>query len=190
MAKFVYKKRIGRRSKKELNSLKTIGTPKKPIYSSIFQNEFNGSFFELTDVEILKFKRGKEILTFFETYSDKNKYDLIEFGLPYSVSNSIGVIIQKIKRRCEKMGTCLLGYFWVYDVGEENFGEHFHLIIAIPKLLHYKYPEELKIDFKKQKIHGDVVRKQSGFKNYLKNKQLFDRGHRKRLFGKSRTYNK
>ena len=79
----------------------------------------------------------------------------------------------------------LLGYVWVHDVGEENFGHHFHLVIATNKINGYKYPNALKLDFKGNKIHGDFVKKDDAFKNYLIGKSLYERGYRKRLYGKS-----
>ena len=96
---------------------------------------------------------------FFETYSNKEKYQLFEFGLPYLVSENMSVIIRKLKRKCDSINNKLLGYVWVHDVGEENFGHHFHLVIATNKINDYKYPNALKLDFKGNKIHGDFVKK-------------------------------
>ena len=185
MAKFILKKRIGRMSRKDHNSIKNIPIPKKPIYMSLFQNETNGKFFEFTDVQIHKYKRNNNIDLFNRTYENKDKYTLLEFGIPFNVSESISPIIQKIKRRCSAMGNELLGYVWVYDVGEENFGQHYHLVVAIKALNKYKYPDLLKIKYKNKAIHGDIVRNNLAFENYLKVKELYERGYKKRLFGKS-----
>lgn len=184
MAKFIFKKRIGRRSRKETN-LVNKAVIRKPMYSSVFQNDNDGSFFELDDVQIMRHKRNKAICMFFETYSNKEKYQLFEFGLPYLVSENMSVIIRKLKRKCNSINNKVLGYLWVYDVGEENFGEHYHLLIATMKINDYKYPNALKLDFKGSKIHGDFVRTDEAFKNYLIGKCLYDRGYRKRLYGKS-----
>ena len=185
MAKFIFKKRIGRRSNKDTKLVIDTGVVRKPIYSSVFQNDNDGSFFELDDVQIMRYKRNKALCVFFETYSNKEKYQLFEFGLPYLVSENMSVIIRKLKRKCNSINNKLLGYVWVYDVGEENFGAHYHLIIATMKINDYKYPNALKLDFKGSKIHGNFVKKDEAFKNYLTGKCLYDRGYRKRLYGRS-----
>jgi hypothetical protein len=185
MAKFIFKKRISRRSRKETNLVNKTGVIRKPMYSSVFQNDNDGSFFELDDVQIMRHKRNKTICMFFETYSNKEKYQLFEFGLPYLVSENMSVIIRKLKRKCNSINNKVLGYLWVYDVGEENFGEHYHLLIATMKINDNKYPNALKLNFKGSKIHGDFVRTDEAFKNYLIGKCLYDRGYRKRLYGKS-----
>ena len=185
MAKFIFKKRIGRRSNKDTKLVIDTGVVRKPIYSSVFQNDNDGSFFELDDVQIIRYKRNKALCMFFETYANKEKYQLFEFGLTYLVSENMSVIIRKLKRKCDSINNELLGYVWVHDVGEENFGHHFHLVIATNKINDYKYPNALKLDFKGNKIHGDFVKKDDAFKNYLIGKSLYERGYRKRLYGKS-----
>jgi hypothetical protein len=185
MAKFIFKKRIGRRSNKDTKLVIDTGVVRKPIYSSVFQNDNDGSFFELDDVQIMRYKRNKALCMFFETYANKEKYQLFEFGLPFLVSENMSVIIRKLKRKCDSINNKVLGYLWVYDVGEENFGKHYHLLIATMKINDYKYPNALKLDFKGSKIHGDFVRTNEAFKNYLIGKCLYDRGYRKRLYGKS-----
>jgi len=185
MAKFIFKKRIGRRSRKDTKLVNKTGVIRKPLYSSIFQNDNDGSFFELNDVQIMRYKRNKAISIFFETYTNKEKYQLFEFGIPFLVSENISVIIRKLKRKCHSINNKVLGYLWVHDVGEENFGHHFHLVIATNKINDYKYPNALKLDFKGNKIHGNFVKKHEAFKNYLIGKSLYERGYRKRLFGKS-----
>jgi hypothetical protein len=185
MAKFIFKKRIGRRSNKDTKLVIETGVVRKPIYSSVFQNDNDGSFFELDDVQIMRYKRNKALCMFFDTYANKEKYQLFEFGLPCLVSENMSVIIRKLKRKCNSINNKLLGYVWVYDVGEENFGAHYHLIIATMKINDYKYPNALKLDFKGSKIHGNFVKKDEAFKNYLTGKCLYDRGYRKRLYGRS-----
>ena len=185
MAKFIFKKRIGRRSNKDTKLVIETGVVRKPIYSSVFQNDNDGSFFELDDVQIMRHKRNKALFMFFDTYANKEKYQLFEFGLPCLVSENMSVIIRKLKRKCNSINNKLLGYVWVYDVGEENFGAHYHLIIATMKINDYKYPNALKLDFKGSKIHGNFVKKDEAFKNYLTGKCLYDRGYRKRFYGRS-----
>ena len=185
MAKFIFKKRIGRRSNKDTKLVIETGVVRKPIYSSVFQNDNDGSFFELDDVQIMRHKRNKALFMFFDTYANKEKYQLFEFGLPCLVSENMSVIIRKLKRKCNSINNKLLGYVWVYDVGEENFGAHYHLIIATMKINDYKYPNALKLDFKGSRIHGNFVKKDEAFKNYLTGKCLYDRGYRKRLYGRS-----
>jgi hypothetical protein len=189
MAEFIFKKRIGRRSRKDNNSINNTPIPKKPVFISVFQNETNGKFFELTDIQIHMHKRNNIIHLFNRTYENKDKYTLLEFGIPFIVSESVSPIIQKIKRGCSAMGNELLGFVWVYDVGEENFGQHYHLVVAIKAIKKYKYPDQLKIKYKNKAIHGDFVRNNLAFENYLKGKDLYERGYKKRLFGKSLKFN-
>lgn len=185
MAKFIFKKRIGRRSRKDTNLVNSVAVERKAIFSSVFQNENNGNYFELEDIQIIRYKRNRTINLFFETYSDKSKYQLFEFGVPFHISDNLSVIIKKLKRKCDSINNILLGYVWIFDVGEENFGAHYHLIIATMKINDYKYPNALKLDFKGSKIHGNFVKKDEAFKNYLTGKCLYDRGYRKRLYGRS-----
>jgi hypothetical protein len=187
MAIFICKKYFRKRSKKDINSIKDIGCLKEVTHSSVFQSETSGGFFEITDVESQRYKRNKLITYFFERFKDKNKYQLFEFGLPYDISQSISPITQKLKRRCESNGIDLYGYIWIYDVGEENFGQHYHLVLATNRIKEKKYPNALKMDFKKKNIHGAFVRNSKRLERYLKSKPIFERGYRKRLFGKSNS---
>ncbi|MBZ9779844.1 hypothetical protein LB452_13025 [Psychroflexus sp. CAK8W] len=187
MGKFIFKKRFKKRSKKDLNTIKRVGCLKEVSSISVFQNESNGVFYEISDVQKQRFKRNKLISHFFEKFSDKNKFQLFEFGLPYDISQSISPITQKLKRRCETNGIQLHGYIWVYDVGEENFGQHYHLVLATSPFIDKKYPDALKMSFKKKNIHGAFVRNAKHLERYLKGKQIFERGYRKRLFGKSNS---
>ena len=66
MAKFIYKKRIGRRSRKDTNLVNSIAVERKAIFSSVFQNENNGNYFELEDIQIIRYKRNRTINLFFD----------------------------------------------------------------------------------------------------------------------------
>lgn len=190
MAEFIFKKRIRKRSNKDINSIKSLGQIRLPSYISVFQHEHNGNFFEFNDVEILRHKRNNTITKFFNSYSNKKKYQLFEYGIPFSTTDNIGLVIQKIKRRCQSMNNLLLGYIWVFDVGEKNLGSHYHLIIATKKLLKRRYPNELKITINKKKLHGDFVRNSAKFKNYLIGKDIYEKGFRKRIYGVSKQLKK
>ena len=180
--KFIYKNQFGRRSNKGVNSIK------RDISISVFSNEVTGKTFVFTDVEILKYKRNKKINSFFDVYSNNEKFSLIEFGIPYLVTDKIERITQKIKRRCSNNGFNVLGFVWLFDIGEENFGAHYHLVIAIKRYNLKRYPDFLKIDFKKQSIHGSFVRNRVAFRRYLTGKDVFERGKRKRVFGNTRRF--
>lgn len=192
MLKFKYKSPLRERSYKDVNLFlrkkeaeNSISCPKRPAYSKHFINTINGYEIVFTDVDFIKYKRNKLIDAFFSRYNDKNKYELFEFGIPYVVTNDITVLIRKIKNDCEKANIKIYGYIWVYDVGEENFGEHFHLALATDPIKELKYPNALKIKYKGKRIHGDFIRHPNRFKKYLKKKEVFERGYRKRLYGKS-----
>jgi hypothetical protein len=162
-----------------------ISCPKRPAYSKHFKNTISGCEIVFTDVDFIKYKRNKLIDAFFNKYIDKTKYELFEFGIPYEVTNNITTLIRKIKKNCEEANIEIFGYFWIYDVGKENFGEHFHLALATESIKELKYPNALKIKFKGKGIHGGFVRHSKRFKEYLKKKEVFERGYRKRLYGKS-----
>ena len=72
MAKFIYKKRIGRRSRKDTKLVNSLAFERKAIFSSVFQNENNGNYFELEDVQIIRYKRNRTVNKFFETFTSLN----------------------------------------------------------------------------------------------------------------------
>ena len=185
MLQFKYKTPLREMSNKDLKLITNVSAPKKTSYIKHFRDTNTGNEVTFTDVDHIKYKRNKIITRFFNQYSNKNYYQLFEFGIPYQVAESVSPIIQKIKRRCKNEGLIVYGYLWVYDVGEENFGEHFHLVIATNRIITPKYPDALKISYHKKQIHGDFVRNAKRFENYLKKKQVFERGYRKRYYGKS-----
>ena len=97
MAKFIYKKRIGRRSRKDTKLVNSLAFERKAIFSSVFQNENNGNYFELEDVQIIRYKRNRTVNLFFETYSNKSKYQLFEFGIPFHISDNLSVKLAAIE---------------------------------------------------------------------------------------------
>lgn len=182
MAEFVFKNQYRKKSYKDLYSIKT------PSYLSCFKDENTGRYFKCNDVFLLKKKRNMMLEEFFMVYSDTKKYDLVEFGIPYNVTDNISRIIQKVKRRCITMNNQLLGMMWVFDVGEENNAAHYHFVVALNKINKENYPNELKISFKGNKIHGSYVRVRKAFKYYLQGKEVFERGKRKRVYGNSKRF--
>lgn len=180
---FIYKDVFRKKSKLTINSLKI------PTYETFFKNETTGKVFKFNNVKILKYNRNKIINHFFDTYIDSKKFSLIEFGIPYIVTERIERITQKIKRRCLSNGYKVLGFVWIFDVGEENFGAHYHLVVAIKKYSKREYPDFLKIEFKKQIIHGAFVRNRNAFRRYLLGKKIYEKGKRKRIYGNSRRFN-
>ena len=182
MAEFIYRKTFRKKSNKELYNIKA------PTSIICFQDENTRRYFECNNVFLLKKKRNKIIELFFLIYSDSKLYDLLEFGIPYSVTDNISRIIQKIKRRCNAINNPVLGIAWLFDVGSENNGAHYHLVVALEKNKKKKYPEKLKISFKEKRIHGSYVRERQAFKHYLQGKEVFERGYRKRVFGLSKRF--
>ena len=185
MYQFKYKTPLREKSNKDLNLINNVSAPKQSSYIKHFRDTNTGSEITFTDVDSIRYNRNRLISTFFAKYSNKKYYQLFEFGIPYKVSESITPIVQKIKRRCKNNGLKVYGHIWVYDVGDENSGEHFHLVIATNRIITPKYPDALKISYHKKQIHGDFVRNAKRFENYLKKKQVFERGYRKRYYGKS-----
>ncbi|GGE15319.1 hypothetical protein [Psychroflexus salis] len=182
--KFVFRKHFWNRSNK-INMSPKISGVRKEAHRDVFQNKITKELFEIGDVEKLRYKRNNMLKIFFETYSDTSRYSLIEFGLPYIVSVEMSPIMSKLRKRCKAKNIKLLGYVWMYDVGEENFGSHFHLVIAVKKINKRKYPKCFKMSFKKKKMHGDFVRNSEALKNYLIGKEIFERGYKKKVYGKS-----
>ncbi|GGE15326.1 hypothetical protein [Psychroflexus salis] len=153
--------------------------------NDVSQNRIEMELSEISDSEKLKNKRNKLLKLFFHTYSDTSKYSLIEFGLPYLVSLEMSPILSKLRKRCKTENIKLLGYVWVYDVDEENFGSHFHLVIAVEKINEGEFPKCLRTSFKNKNVLGDFIRNNQAFKNYLIDKEIFERGYKKKVFGKS-----
>jgi len=62
---------------------------------------------------------------------------------------------------------------------------HFHLVVAIERLnLKGKtLPKELKITFKDKKIHSAMVSNKPRLMNYLRKKEIYYIGKRKRVWG-------
>lgn len=185
MLQFKYKTPLREISNKDIKFINNVSAPKQSSYVKHFRDTNTGNEVTFTDVDSIKFERNKIISRFFSQYSNKNCYQFFEFGIPYKVSQTVTPIVQKIKRRCVSGGLDLLAYIWVYDVGEENFGEHFHLVVATNRIVSVEYPNALKISYHKKDIHGAFVRNAKRLENYLKKKQVFERGYRKRLYGKS-----
>ena len=81
MAKFIYKKRIGRRSRKDTKLVNSLAFERKAIFSSVFQNENNGNYFELEDIQIIRYKRNRTVNKFFETlrYSFCQSIEFLKF---------------------------------------------------------------------------------------------------------------
>ncbi|GGE31533.1 hypothetical protein [Psychroflexus planctonicus] len=187
MLKFKYKIPLREKSNKDTKLTKNISAPKQEMYEKIFKDLNTGKDVRISDVDSIKYKRNKLISHFFTKYKNRNKYQFFEFGIPYNVSISVTPIVQKIRRRCKAQGLNLIAYIWVYDVGDENFGEHYHLAIATNQITKSEYPDALKIDFHKKSIHGAFVRNAKRFEKYLKKKEVFERGYRKRTYGASKS---
>lgn len=188
MLKFKYKTPLRERANKDIKLVNRLSAPKEPNYTKHFRNLQTGEEVLFTDVDTIQYKRNKLIERFFEKYSDRNKYKLIEIVLPYSICQSTSRITQKVKKRCLKYGINFYGFIWIYDVGEKNFREHFHIVIAINPIDGFKFPDAFKIKLKKKGLNSSFVKNNKKFENYLKGKEVYERGYRKRVYGKSQVF--
>jgi len=122
-------------SKKSLHNIgvNVINSTRIPQLEKIFINKTNGQKFATDEVKIMEYKRNKQITFFGEKYSSNSKYTMIELGFDFSVSVKTSEILLKLKRKLKKLGTPMLGYFWLVDRGM-NGTMHFHLVVGIKRL--------------------------------------------------------
>ncbi len=169
--------------------IKYINNIRIPKYNKYFKNSFNGQLFIKNEVQIMKYKRNKSIIEFFNRYKSNIKYTMIEIGVDFNSTKRISDIIFKLKRQLKKIDIKVFGYTWLIDRGEYG-GMHFHLVVTIEKIdiKKKKLPKEFKLLFKRKKIHSSLVSNKFKLMNYLLKKEIYYIGKRKRVFGKSRKF--
>lgn len=166
-----------------------INYPKTPKHEITFINRENGHKFKVDDIQLTTYKRNQMVNQFFEIYGGNEKYSIIESSFLDNDSFPLSKVISGIKSKVKRNGNTVFGYIWIIDVGA-NQKPHFHFAIAIEKTntLNNKLPEYLKLKYKGKKIYSSFVRSNEKYENYLKSKRIYERGSRKRTYGKSIRY--
>ena len=184
MTEFIYKERISNISSLQLD----INNIRRPLFEKTFRYSSNGQKFKLTDVQFMKYKRNRILDKFNSNYSSI-EYSWLEIGFDFSVNIRVTEILLKVKRNLIKIGVPIAGYFWLVDKGNLNGNMHFHLLVAIPRLdlKGSTLPDCLKLKFKNKKIHSKFVTNKPNWIDYLKKKEIYFIGKRKRVYGKSRN---
>lgn len=174
----------------ELMRVNYIYVERKPKYKKEFRNYTTQEKFVVDDVQIMKYKRNKNIKLFFETYSSTDKFSLIEFGFDFEVTTKASDVLRIAKRNIAKLNQDLLGYIWLVDKGIENGTMHFHMVIACNKLdfIGKRLTKEMRFIFNKNKIHSSFVKNNEKLKQYLLKKKIYFIGRRKRVYGNSRHF--
>jgi len=188
MSDFLYSKDFSKMSS-SIIAFNIINSIRKPKLEKTFINKINGQRFIKNEVQIMMYKRNKSIKEFFNRYKSNIKYTMIEIGVDFNSTQRISDILFKLKRQLKKIYITVLGYVWLVDRGEHG-NMHFHLVVTIKKIdvKGRKLPEELKLSFKKKKIHSSLVSNKIRLRNYLLKKEIYYIGKRKRVFGKSRKF--
>ena len=184
MTEFIYKERISNISTLQLD----INNIRRPLFEKTFKYSSNGQKFKLTDVQMMKHNRNRIIEKFNSTYSAID-YTWLEIGFDFSVNVRISEILLKLKRNLIKIGVPTEGYVWLVDKGNLYGNMHFHLTVAIPRvnLKGKTLPDCLKLKFKNKKIHSKFVTNKPNWIDYLKQKEIYFIGKRRRVYGKSRN---
>lgn len=188
MLEHKYSEVISKRSSQNIE-LNNTNCERKPKYIKFFRNNITQERFVKNDVQIMKFKRDKQINHFFSKYYS-DSYSLIECGFDFEITTKVSDVLRIVNRNIKKIGENLLGYIWLVDKGEERGNMHFHLVLAFNKLdfRGKKLPHQLQFKFNGNKIHSSFVVSKEKLKKYLLKKKIYYIGKRKRVFGKSREF--
>lgn len=169
---------------KELN---VINSERIVSYEKTFFNKKTKEKFDTDDVQIMKYKRNKILIDFYQKYKE-SKFTWLEVGLDFKTSTRISDVLLKLNRNLKKMNLKSHAYVWIVDKGEIYGNMHFHLLVVVDKIQikGKELPKELKLTFKERKVHSSFTRSKKNMINYLMEKPIFYIGKRKRVWGKSR----
>jgi hypothetical protein len=181
--KHIYTKTFSRRTKEGIKSIRRVTSIKK------YEVELNKMWVSFTDIEVIKFQREKKIRLFFETYSCRKRYSLIEYVIDYNDNDKLDRFFFALKKALKENGSELLGYIRLVDIGE-NGGVHHHITLAIPyiNVKGKELPKHLKRTFNGRKVYGSLVRNINKIMNYYIPKEIVELGIRKRTFVRSQKY--
>ena len=181
--KHIYTKTFSRRTKEDIKSIRRVTSIKK------YEVELNKMWVSFTDIEVIKFQREKKIRLFFETYSCRERYSLIEYVIDHNDSDKLDRFFFALKKTLKGNGSELLGYIRLVDIGL-NGGVHHHIVVSIPKIniKGEKLPKHLKRTFNGNIVFGSIVKNISKITNYYIPKEIVELGINKRVFARSRKY--
>lgn len=179
----IYTKTFSRRTKEDIKSIRRVTSIKK------YEVESNKMWVSFTDIEVLKFQREKKIRLFFETYSCKERYSLIEYVIDHNDNDKLDRFFFALKKALKENGSELLGYIRLVDIGL-NGGIHHHVVVSIPYIdvKGKELPKHLKRTFNGRKVHGEFVKNKNKIMNYYIPKEIVELGIRKRTFVRSQKY--
>lgn len=181
--KHIYTKTFSRRTKQGYISIR------KATSIKVYEDETNQQWIPFTDLEVIKYNRGKKIRLFFETYSCGERYSLIEYVIDHNDTDKLDRFFFALKKALKENGSELLGFIRLVDIGE-NGGVHHHITVAIPKIdvKGKELPKHLKRTFNGRKVYGSLVRNRKKIMNYYIPKEIVELGIRKRTFVRSQKY--
>lgn len=81
--KHIYTKTFSRRTNKGLISIR------KATSIKVYEDETNQQWIPYTDLEVIKYNRAKKIKLFFEIYSCKERYSLIEYVIDHNDNDKL-----------------------------------------------------------------------------------------------------
>ncbi len=179
----IYSKTFSRRTKEGIKSIRRATSIK------VYEDETNQQRIHFTDLEVIKYNRGKKIRLFFETYSCRERYSLIEYVIDHNDNDKLDRFFFALKKALKENGSELLGYIRLVDIGL-NGGVHHHIVVSIPYVdaVGKKLPKHLKRTFNGRKVHGDFVKNINKIMNYYIPKDIVELGIRKRTFVRSQKY--
>ncbi|MCA6422646.1 MAG: hypothetical protein IM568_07505 [Flavobacterium sp.] len=179
----IYSKTFSRRTKEGIKSIRRATSIK------VYEDETNQQRIHFTDLEVIKYNRGKKIRLFFETYSCRERYSLIEYVIDHNDNDKLDRFFFALKKALKENGSELLGYIRLVDIGL-NGGVHHHIVVAINYIdvKGDELPKHLKRTFNGKKVHGQFVRNIKKIINYYVPKEIVELGIRKRTFVRSQKY--
>jgi len=181
--KHIYTKTFSRRTKEDIKSIRRVTSIKK------YEVESNKMWVSFTDIEVIKFQREKKIRLFFETYSCRERYSLIEYVIDHNDNDKLDRFFFALKKALKENGSELLGFIRLVDIGK-NGGVHHHITLAIPfiDVKGKEIPKHLKRTFNGRKVHGEFVKNINKIMNYYIPKEIVELGIRKRTFVRSQKF--
>lgn len=179
----IYTKTFSRRTKEDIKSIRRVTSIK------VYEDETNQQWIPFTDLEVIKYNRAKKIRDFFEIYSCRERYSIIEYVIDHNENDKLDRFFFALKKALKENRSKLLGYIRLLDIGE-NGGVHHHIAIAIPyiNIKGEKLPKHLKRTFNGRIAHGELVKDYNKKKNYYIPKDIVELGIRKRTFVRSQKF--
>ena len=165
--------------------------PRKATKAIRFINVETGEMFTTTDLDIKKDKRKKALIVFQETYNRLLQLKCITIMLivvPVENCRTVGEFMKEFKEKITRIKIEIFGYYWQRDIGEIIFEKHFHIMVAVTRIIASSFRTLMK-NKKPNSYKVELCNSISGFKDYLKEKEIYA-PYKHRAFGKSQQYRK